>query len=105
LLIDVSANDLARVNQQRRGKKYLDEVAAKAVHGNDNKTALDRTPKCHPEMAREGIEYNWGRAKGFNRRLPIIEKRSKSKFCESVKKSISRVIMTTERQQMFSRRA
>ena len=34
-----------------------------------------------------------------------MEKRTKSKFRESVKKSISRDIMTTERQRMFSRRA
>jgi hypothetical protein len=56
-------------------------------------------------MAGEGIEYNWGCAKGYYRRLPITEKRTKNKFRESVKKSISREIMTTERQRMFSRRA
>ena len=56
-------------------------------------------------MAGEGIEYNWGCAKGYYRRLPITEKRTKSKFRESVKKSISCEIMTTERQRMFSRRA
>ena len=56
-------------------------------------------------MAGEGIEYNWGCAKGYYHRLPIREKRTKNKFRESVKKSISREIMTIERQRMFSCRA
>jgi hypothetical protein len=58
-----------------------------------------------PRDGGEGIEYNWGCAKGYYRRLPITEKRTKNKFRESVEKSISRGIMTIERQQMFSRRA
>mmetsp|Transcript_8912 Transcript_8912/g.25093 ORF Transcript_8912/g.25093 Transcript_8912/m.25093 type:complete len:228 (-) Transcript_8912:166-849(-) len=31
---------------------------------------LDRTPKCHCEMAGEGIEYAWGCAKNYYRALP-----------------------------------
>ena len=37
---------------------------------------VDRTPKCHPELAGEGIEYTWGGAKGFYCRLKISEKRT-----------------------------
>lgn len=84
---------------------FVEEETLLQYHGRQLGVIIDRTPKCHPEMAGEGIEYNWGCAKGFYRRLPITEKRSKSKFRESVKKSISRNIMTTERQRMFSRRA
>jgi hypothetical protein len=56
-------------------------------------------------MGGEGIEYNLGCAKGFYRCLPITEKRTKNKFRESVKKSISCNITTTERQQMSGCRA
>jgi hypothetical protein len=35
-------------------------------------------------MAGEGIEYNWAAAKGFYHRLPLSEKRTKTKLCESV---------------------
>ena len=84
---------------------FIEEETLLQYHGRQLGVTIDRTPKCHPEMAGEGIEYNWGCAKGYYRRLPITEKRTKNKFRESVKKSISREIMTIERQRMFSRRA
>jgi hypothetical protein len=42
--MDLSPNNLARENQYRQGKKYSDDVAAKAVHGNANKTQLTSNP-------------------------------------------------------------
>ena len=67
---------------------------------------VERTPKCHPEIAGEGIEYDWGCAKGVYRRLPISEKRSKIKFRESVEKSMhSTEVLTIERRRLFSKRA
>jgi hypothetical protein len=85
-----------------RQMDFVEEETLLQYHGRQLGVIIDRTPKCHPEMAGEGIEYNWGCAKGFYRCLPITEKRTKNKFCESVKISLSRNIMTTERQQMFS---
>jgi hypothetical protein len=82
---------------------FIEEETLLQYHGRQLGVTIDRTPKCHPEMAGEGIEYNWGCAKGYYRRLPI--KRTKNKFRESLKKCISRDIMTTERQRMFSCRA
>ena len=68
--------------------------------------AVDMTPKCHPEIAGEGIQYSWGAAKLYYRRLRIIEKRSNEKFRKSVKKSTDRnTILTTVRQRKFSKRA
>jgi hypothetical protein len=46
------------------------------------------TPKCHPEISRETIEHDWGCAEGACCRLPISEKRTKSKFRESAKKAM-----------------
>jgi hypothetical protein len=42
--IDLSADEIAKVNQQRSGKKYSDEVAANTVHGNANKIPLPSNP-------------------------------------------------------------
>ena len=40
---------------------------------------IDRTPKCHPELAGEGIEYSWGCAKNYYRRLQLEEEKEKGK--------------------------
>jgi hypothetical protein len=36
---------------------------------------IDRTPKCHPEVAGEGIEYGWGTSKGWYRRKSLHQKK------------------------------
>ena len=41
---------------------------------------IDRTPKCHPEMAGEGIEYIWGIIKTKYRTIPFNKKKSKTDF-------------------------
>jgi hypothetical protein len=46
---------------------------------------VDRTPKCHPEMAGEGIEYSWGCAKNHYRAFPIADKKSKANFLANVR--------------------
>ena len=66
---------------------------------------VHRSPKCHAELAGEGIEYSWGFAKNFYRRLPICEKRTKDKFKASVSKVLSREHLTRERVRRFTRRA
>ena len=32
---------------------------------------IDRSPKCHPEVAGEGIEYTWACSKMYLRRQPL----------------------------------
>ena len=88
-----------------RQMDFVQEETLLQYHGRKLGVTVDRTPKCHPEMAGEGVEYNWGCAKGVYRRLPMTEKRTKTKFRQSAKLCISREIMTTERQRFFSRRA
>ena len=47
---------------------------------------LDRSPKCHPEMAGEGINYaRGGMGKNKYRGLPLSAKRSKETFRKGVK--------------------
>jgi len=57
---------------------------------------IDRTPKCHPELVGEGIEYSWACAKNKNRLLPLGERRSRDKFKEYVKTCLSKTILTKE---------
>jgi hypothetical protein len=66
-----------------------------------------RTPKCHPEIAGKGIEYDWGCGKGFYHCLPLSAKKTKNKFHESVKSSLDNMdkILTVERRRLFSKRA
>ena len=59
---------------------FQNEETLLQYHGRLLGVIVDRTPKCHPEIAGEGIEYSWGAAKLFYRRLRIKEKRSKDKF-------------------------
>jgi hypothetical protein len=67
--------------------------------------SMDRTPKCHCELAGEGIEYAWGCAKNHFRRQPLKDKRGKENFRQTVRKCFSRQVVTTERVRMFSQRA
>jgi hypothetical protein len=66
---------------------------------------IDRTPKCHCELAGEGIEYAWGCAKNRYRRQPLKDKRGKDNFRRTVRKCFSREVITTERVRLFSQRA
>jgi hypothetical protein len=66
---------------------------------------VDRTPKCHCELAGEGIEYSWGCSKNYYRSLPLKEKKTKELFKTSVRKCLSREVITTNPVRSFSRRA
>ena len=85
---------------------FQDEETLMQYHGRQMGVRVDRTPKCHPEMAGEGIEYDWACAKNLYRQLPISEKRTKAKFREAVTKCIGTGdVLTLIRQRLFSKRA
>jgi hypothetical protein len=48
---------------------------------------IDRTPKCHCEMANKGIEYSWGLGNNAYCRFPMADKKSKEKFRAMSKES------------------
>jgi hypothetical protein len=66
---------------------------------------MDRTPKCHCELAGDGIEYAWGCVKNQYCHQPLKHKRGKQNFCQTVRKSFSRQVFTTERVRLFLQRA
>ena len=66
---------------------------------------IDRTPKCHPEMAGDGIEYEWAMAKLWYRRQKMERKKGKDKFHALVEECFGRDILSIERSRKFSSRA
>ena len=54
----------------------------------DCKIHLIRSPKCHPEIAGEGIEYDWAAAKSTYRRAPMAAKASLKSFKDLVHKCL-----------------
>ena len=68
-----------------------------------NTITITFTPKFHCEIAGEGIEYAWGLAKKYYRRIPYREKRSFTQFVVSVKLSLSKVSLDMSRR--FSQKA
>ncbi len=66
---------------------------------------IDRTPKCSPELAGEGVEYSWACAKGWYRLQPNSKKKTKESFHNLVKECLGPKILSTVRVRMFSRRA
>lgn len=66
---------------------------------------VDRTPKCHCEIAGEGVEHSFGCAKNTYRRKKLSEKRGKQNFLNLVRQCFSRDVITVERVRKFSKRA
>ena len=56
---------------------FCNELTLLQYHARKLGALVDRSPKCHPELAGEGIEYLWGLAKLWYRKSPISSKRSK----------------------------
>ena len=66
---------------------------------------VDRSPKCHCEIAGEGIEYSWACMKNHYRQVLLDKKRGKENFVKTVRECLSEKIITRDRVQKFSRRA
>ena len=74
--------------------------------GREMGVLVDRTPKCHCELAGEGIEYSWGCTKNFYCRVSLKRKKGKEDFRSVVRESLSKdKVFTTKRIRNFSRRA
>jgi hypothetical protein len=66
---------------------------------------VDRTPKCHCELAGEGIKYSWAASKNKYRRFPVGAKKGKEQFRNLVSECLSRQVITTKLVRAFSWRA
>ena len=63
------------------------------------------TPKCHAELAGEGVEYLWACAKGAYRNMTLCQKKGKDNFKASVRHCLSEEVITKVRIRKFARRA
>jgi hypothetical protein len=84
---------------------FVEEESLLQSMGRQMGGIIDRTPKCHPELAGEGIEYSWACVKNKYRLLPLGERRSQDKFKECVKTCLSKTVLTKELIRKNSRRA
>ena len=80
-----------------------DQETLLMFYGRQLGVTVDRTPKCHPQLAGGGIEYAWGAAKLYYRKQPLKEKRIKSVYQELVKRSLSNEILSLQFMRQCSR--
>ena len=85
---------------------FTSELTLLQYHTNLMGVRLERSPKCHPEIAGEGVEYGWALSKVEYRRLPIARKKSKDGFLKLVRHCMdNKSILNLERMRACSRRA
>ena len=100
--VEFSVNEL-----MQKQSDYTTEMTLLQYHASLLGVTLERSPKCHPEIAGEGIEYAWALSKMEYRRSPIVEKKSKDGFLKLVRKCLDNgsILNLVERMRSCSRRA
>ena len=85
---------------------FISELTLLQFHGRNIGAIVDRSPKCHPEIAGEGIEYAQALSKFLYRRSPISEKQTKSKFLKLVAASTNHLtVLSIQRIRSCSKKA
>ena len=94
--IGTAIQDTSLLHIMDQCRNFSEQDTQLQYNGRKLGAAVDRTPKCHPELSGERIEYSWGRAKNLYRILKLKYKRGKANFLKSVRHFISHDIITTE---------
>jgi hypothetical protein len=84
---------------------FIEEESLLQLMGCQMGAMIDRTPKCHPKISSEGIEYSWACLKNKYWLLPLGERRSRDKFKECIKTCLLNNVLTKELIRKKSRRA
>ena len=84
---------------------FLQETTLLQYHASLLGVSLERSPKCHPEIAGEGIEYGWALSKMRYRRSPMEEKKGKESFRKLVRKCLGHTVLDVGRMRACSRKA
>ena len=71
---------------------FANELTSLQHLADELRSSIDCSTKSHPELAGEGIEYSWGRAKCFYQSAKLKDKTGKANFLKLVQTSLS---MTT----------
>jgi len=69
--------------------------------GREMGVLVDRTPKCHCELAGEGIDYSWGCAKNFYGRVSLKRKRVKRIQVCGVREHVNRKSVNNKKDKTF----
>jgi len=72
-------------------RKHFFNYMLKTRSKNDCKIMMTRSPKCHPELAGEGIEHDWAGVKSHYRRARLSEKKGSDNFRNLVTESLESV--------------
>ena len=84
---------------------FLEQETLLQYYAKELGVESDRSPVCHPEIAGEGIEFDWGCAKVYYRSQSISRKRSKDKFKKLVSESLGGTVLTLKQCRSNARRA
>ena len=84
---------------------FMTEVTLLQLHAEKLGVMIDRSPKCHPEIAGEGIEYVWSLAKLKYRFMRINAKRSTKGFHDAIATATSTDNLTKIKIRKCSKRA
>jgi hypothetical protein len=90
---------------------FLNEMTCLIFLGERLGVVFDHSTKSHPELAGEGIEYTWGKAKGVYRNARLADKKGKDNFrklvshCLSTQKGAGGGELSKEMIHKFSRQA
>ena len=72
---------------------FLEQETLLQYYAKELGVESDRSPVCHPEIAGEGIEFDWGCAKVYYRSQPLNKKRTKDKFFALVDESLGQNVL------------
>ena len=89
----------------RQCEDFVHEKTLLQYYGEELGSIMDRSPKCTPEIAGDGIEFDWAMAKLWYRKQPWLSKKKKDAFRKLVEEALSDKVLTIERARHFSRRA
>ena len=84
----------------RQREDFVHEKTLLQYKGEALGSIIDRSPKCTPEIAGDGIEFDWAMAKLWYRKLAIENKKKKDLFLGSMKRSLSDEVVTIERMRL-----
>ena len=84
----------------KRQDDFANEKTLLQLHGEKLGVTVDRTPKCHPEIASEGIEYGWAFCKLRYRGSSIALKRTKDSFRDLVRECMGKSVLNTQNEKM-----
>ena len=87
LLREIMSNCGDFKNEKSAMEVLCDDLSSKG----DNNVHLLISPKYHPEIAGEGIEYVWGLMKKMYRKIKYEDKKGKENFEKAIKKCVRQV--------------